>query len=463
MGIWICFLVISSFAGPKKLQCDGVWHPQASRLAHCEEIIEEDSTRQFQKMRSVLQWHAENGFPFATLLVQEFDSVKVWRLQRGDAWVKGDLLNRGKSKSPDSILARISLWKAGTPFSKEHIKLSLDRLARKGYFQVFEEHSRVFRKQGRNALHLGATIYDAPASSIQGIVLWTNEKSASWSGQIHAELRNLWGTARDFSLEMVEQNYYRELNLAWREPWLLDSPVGFEPSFQLRQQDSLWGERKLESAWTLDLDYWYFMALLLGIEQGWYLHEQDNMDRNSWWSGLRMRRDTRDRATMPRRGALWESIVRWYRHNKSGESQSSLRWEGNLQAVQPLTNNWILLGQGAGGLLLAKQAQWDPTQGFRLGGAQNLRGFREGQFLSQAWCLSSWEIHYRLLQGTALAAFVEASRQKPLNSPVWEEHMGYGLGIIQERRGWNLSFWFAQGDSFSPRDVLVHMRVRNAF
>ena len=177
------------------------------------------------------------------------------------------------------------------------------------------------------------------------------------------------------------------------------------------------------------------------------------------------RYDSRDYYLNPRTG--WEADL-WAelglkRYYKDGFKEQIPRAELDLRRYLPLGRSMAFALRGYGGGVLASRLAEDEY--FSLGGARDLRGYRNEQFLASRVALTSAEFRFLATRDSRLIAFVDGAYywRKDTGEVVDGFGLGYGVGFRARTRigMYGVDYALARGDK--PLDGKIHITMTQEF
>jgi hypothetical protein len=132
---------------------------------------------------------------------------------------------------------------------------------------------------------------------------------------------------------------------------------------------------------------------------------------------------------------------------------------------------WANAGRWVFHSLLVGACDWPlerrPDRGdlFELGGANTLRGYREREFLTDAYVYANLEIQFLLAPGSRAAVFaVPGLIDRPgIGEIRWRRVLGYGAGLESGSKDWTFGISYALNPGRAVGDGFVHLRVTNNF
>lgn len=325
------------------------------------------------------------------------------------------------------------------------------------------------------------TVQERNNSQLNG-VLGYNPKQGSrdgyFSGQLDLQFQNLLGTGRSF-LAFWEKTgpISQSLRLNYKEPWLLGWPVNGEVGFYQNVQDTSFVRR----SWFVGLQVHFLENISLGLRIGQENVIPDSIGRAIY--GLPESRanrlylevisDSRNHIWNPTQGLMYQTSVdfvsKTIRPLFSGEAtrkQDFRRMSLDLEFNRLLLKRQVVtIGLHGRQVKIGNQAV-SIDELYRIGGANDLRGYRDDQFLGSRVAWGSLEYRLILEQESRIALFLDAGyigRRDSNNNFQQLFRIGYGFGIRTNTELGIIGFDYGlgKGDSFSQGKI--HLRLMNTF
>ena len=416
-----------------------------------------------------------HGFPFATFTSDaKVDSLGrplvylTLTLISGDAFKLGGIRTLETRTRPD-VVRRLGLWKVGEPYSQDRLEQGLTRLRRTGYFESVDR-SGLFRDSTRNLLYPSFRLPDARANRVGGVLGYDSKapKENRLGGYLDVHLINLFGTARDFDFGFESRTQTeREARLAYVEPWLLHLSLGLRLELNYLQQDSSFWEWNRNAVFFQDLGFKSRVEMGLGLQDNYEAAVPSVSSRRqseAIQSSIRLIIDNRDRVPLTFSGYRTEIGFTGWRREEGDSSYFVVQsqWSGET---------WLPFSQKGGLKLTLRSATNLPLKGrfnrgelYTVGGSRSLRGYREREFLTNAYALGDAEFYTWLNRRSRLFAFISPGLVNRLEGDYyWRQVLGYGAGIELAKGDWSLAVSYALNPERSFGDGFLHMRVDNRF
>jgi outer membrane protein assembly factor BamA len=418
-------------------------------------------------------WLVDHGRPFAAVAVDfsartgpAIADVKL-DIRAGEGYAHGGFRAYGSRTSPET-LDRLSLLRFGEDFSETRLRLAVARLSRTGYYDAVLP-TGLYRDSLRNLIYPGLALSDLKGNRLSGILGYDSEKKGGdgLNGYLDIHLINLRGTARDLDFAFEnrpsgEGAGRKDAKLAYVEPWVLGSPLGARLDLAAAIEDSVYQELGGELTLFQDLDFRSRLSVSLGRQYNRDYLADTRSDAQI--AGIGFQYDARDRVPSTLRGARWSARVNAVRR-AAGDSSRFLAQSLDEIGLWANAGRWVFHG------LLVGAADWPlerrPDRGdlFELGGANTLRGFREREFLTDAYAYANLEIQFLLAPGSRAAVFAVPGLidRIGLGEIWWRRVLGYGAGLESGTKDWTFGISYALNPDRAVGDGFVHLRVTNNF
>lgn len=443
----------------------------------------------------ILQNLEIKGFPFAQITV---NSISVFKSEDSTSLFadvnltistnKKAIINKieivgNSSTSPDVILRELNI-RSGDIYLPENNKKIVAALNKLRFFEPVPQPEFYFNERQEGVLKI--TLKEANTNNFDGVIGYLppaqNEESGYLTGLVNINMRNLFGTGRNFSFKWQQLNRNsQELDLRYLEPWFLGLPLNISPRLYQRQQDTLYVDRILE----LTADYYtgsnFSISLTFAsqtiIPTLFAVPVFTVYNSSIITGGVGLKYDTRDDPISPVSGINFFS---WFSlSNKKINGPKEFITPGqvlqvNLRKIvfdfdyylELFNRNILAFG------VSVREVQGDLLEEsdlFRLGGNSTLRGYREEQFRGNRIAWSNLE--YRFLTSTRsyLFAFFDAGyfllngndEKKIAETSSFKTGYGFGMSFETGIGLLSVSYALAAGDGFS--DGKLHFGIINQF
>jgi outer membrane protein assembly factor BamA len=418
-------------------------------------------------------WLIDHGRPFAVVSVDFAARPGIpvadlaLRIDAGEGYLFGGFKASGTRTRPEA-LDRLSLLRFGEDYSETRVRLALGKLARTGYYDALAP-AALYRDSARNLLYPSLALSDLKGNRLSGILGYDSEKKGGdgLNGYLDIHLINLRGTARDLdftfdSKQTGQGTDSKDARLSYTEPWLFSTRVGARLDLSAAIEDSVYEELRSDLSLFQDLDFRSRASISLG--------RQFNRDfaagtrSEAQIAGLGFLYDARDRVP---------STLRGVRYSLKANAVRRDRVDSSYFLVQTVDEAglWANAGRWVFYALLSAGADWPldrhPDRGelFPLGGANTIRGFREREFLTDAYAYGNFELQFLLAPGSRASLFVVPAFVDRVGTGElwWRRVVGYGAGLESGAKDLTFGISYALNPDRAPGDGFVHLRVTNNF
>ncbi|MCC6477075.1 BamA/TamA family outer membrane protein [bacterium] len=424
----------------------------------------------------LLEWFQENGHPYAAIttdsLAIDYDGKRVapWmKIQSGPRVSLEFVEFGGNVISRASSLARETRLRLRTAYSESRVESARRRLQRLQYLKSVDAPSIVVNDEGKTGLFF--RVQESRLSRIDiaaGLTPDASGGNETITGLADLQFLNLFGAGRRGRLAWKRPaKSVQELSLAWREPWLLGSPLALDLSFSQRVEDTLYVTRshgaQIAAPLLPNLEVWGGIAreeFLVDSVRAVQLSVTENRT-TLYETGVRV--DTRDHRTNPRSGVRFET---WAAHGDRATGTPPLgsertnftqqRASAELEYASELLGNWLLNLSGRARIIESDEPAIPFADLIKLGGARSLRGYREEQFAGSRVGSASVELRYWLGSASRFAMFYDAGEvyrqtRNATGESVSEQILptSYGAGMrLETGIGiWGIDYGVASGTS----------------
>jgi outer membrane protein assembly factor BamA len=419
-------------------------------------------------------WLVDHGRPFAAVAVDfavrpgaAIVDLKV-TVAAGEGYRHGGFKGFGSRTTPEA-LDRLSLLRFGEEFSEARLRLAEARLSRTGYYEAVVP-TALYRDSVRNLIYPGLALADLKGNRLSGILGYDSEKKGGdgLNGYLDIHLINLRGTARDLDFDFDSRPAAegtagrKDAKLAYVEPWLLSTRVGARLDLSAAIEDSVYQELRGDLTLFQDLDFRSRLSVTLGRQFNRDFAAGTRSDAQI--AGLGFLYDARDRVPSTLKGARWSAKVNAVRRASADSSRFLAQSLADLGL-------WANAGRWVFHTFVSAGGDWPlerkPDRGdlFELGGANTIRGFREREFLTDAYAYANLEIQFLLAPGSRAAVFAVPGLIDRLGTGDlwWRRILGYGAGLESGAKDWTFGISYALNPDRPIANGFVHLSVTNNF
>jgi outer membrane protein assembly factor BamA len=442
-----------------------------------------------QDAENLLTFFENVGYPFAKVEVRRVDAdsaagtVDVYLLLSSGPFTNLQFLSfPGARQTKEDFLRRESRLRIGDVYAQKRLEVAHRRLARLDFIRQVGQPEIAINETGQTGVHL--PLEEAHATRLDlaaGYLPQSANQKALFTGLVNLEFLNLFGSGRRARIHWERPDRrVQAVELAYREPWVLNQPLALQFSFAQRIEDTLYVTRHFTARADVDVSagvrIWGAVqqeavltdsaaAAALGVPESQTVYVE---------TGIAL--DTRDHPTNPRGGAFFSTYAgtAWRHRDWAGTSvpSGSFRQQrGGIdsEVAHEIVRDWI-----ADLALHARFLETDEPQVllpdlYRVGGARTLRGYREEQFLGSRAGWASAELRYWLGPASRVFVFSDAGGiyRAQLVSGVEQSNTLFrasvGVGLRLET---GLGIWgvdYAVGQEDRPLNGKIHISLLSMF
>ncbi len=445
-----------------------------------------------QDLQDALSDFENWGYPFARVVLDSLHTRPAEGAQVLDVHLSfypgpqvrvDEVRVRGALTTRTEVIARAAGLRPGQVYSQRLMERVPLRLRRLGFIESVEPPMPFVSEHGRGGVLL--TVREGKASAIDGVLGYnpgTGGQKGYLTGLLDLSLGNLFGTARALQARWQKRDQKtQELRFAYREPWLLGTPLGAGVSFEQLVQDTTYVRRDLAVELSLPVAEWLGAKMQLGRSE--VLPDSlatalMGMPRSRTLSlAVGLDYDTRDEQMNPRSGVRYQTALFLERKRHQASSAQLLayglkqRLDNRRVVVDAefylqLFRYQVLALALHGRQVTSTQDHIALEDQFRFSGARTLRGYREYQFRGSkvAWV----NLEYRYLLGRRSRAFVFVDggyfwRQDQPHSANEGYRLGYGCGVRLETGLGIVGVDLGLGKGDSLLEAKLHVGLVNEF
>lgn len=446
------------------------------------------------EIKSIGHYYATIGYPLATIdiiktsLRQDDDDKYIdleLKIDRGNNISINSIRLKGNNVTDDKVILREIGLQSGEIFNQDKIDdipLSLNKL---GYFKNVKPVKIIGLHDGKTDLLI--EMEENTTTTFDGIIGYIppeqGQKSDEgyFTGLIHLNFRNLFGTGRKFEVNWRKlDKYSEEFRIFYEEPWVFNYPINVGVGLERVVRDTTYIERS------------YFLNSVLKIStnlKGFLKFSQKDvypdslasrrlrMTQNSISDGeIGIEYDTRDYFVNPRKGLRYIASFAYGSKKNTGPAylireDSLATREGinklqlSLSFYQSLWKNQVIAFKIHGAHIESDKDQLQLSDHIWFGGFGSLRGYREAQFHGTT---VSWiNLEYRFLVGRNSRVFLfndwgfyQYQDTLGIRNDILP---GFGIGIrFESPLGiMGVDYGLGRGDSFSTGKI--HFGIINSF
>jgi outer membrane protein assembly factor BamA len=386
-----------------------------------------------RNVTTLLDFYADNGFPFCSiqpesLTRRDLEVSYVLVINEGPEVLLSDVRFSGHVETRPHLLRRLLGLRLGVPYSETETRRRIARFAADPLLTVRDWQ---IRRTDRD-FWLDVSLQEQKANRVFGSAAWSAEYR-ELVGQFDLDLANLFGTRRAAKLNWQGSPGRQDFSFSYTEPWLLGTNVDARADVRHRLRDTSYAATNLGLNGRVGLS----QMLALDFETGWELIAAGAgmHSARTWWVGSGLSADNRDSRANPTRGA-WGSISTRFgaRTLDSTGRQNLVRGLLDAAGIVPFSDRLNLSLAGHLRTLFATDTVFDYDR-YELGGANSMRGYREGELRTALGAWLNTELRYLVGPTTRVYPFFDcAILQEPpiayqLSAIAYHLHAAYGAGL----------------------------------
>lgn len=295
------------------------------------------------------------------------------------------------------------------------------------------------------------------------------------TGLVNLQFKNLLGTGRRMAVRWYQERQGRhEVDLGYREPWLFGSQIAAGLEFHQRRQDSLYVRFRYAAEVRGDLNEEMSIGAHISRttttpHEGYGARVMSGSAQTL--TGLSFLYDTRDHPTTTRSGSFYATEYSTGRKtvggvgNSTGHPTQRVRFDIGFYLSPSRMQTGVIEAHWSE----VRSGSIDAADLSRLGGASDLRGYREGEFLGSRLAWGTIEYRFFLAELSYVGMFVDAgSIHRPdissiglAASDLFRAGTGMTLRVDTPVGLIGVSIAVGKGDGFG--DAKLHVRIQNEF
>lgn len=443
------------------------------------------SYKQAARLMQRLVQQAENqGYPFALVRLDSLqideNSIAASLFYDSGPYITFDSLRiEGDVRIKHRFLAAHLGILPGTPYSQQRIEEAIQHLEELPYVRLTDAPALSF--QNREA-RLLLRLRRQAANRIDGILGMQSKPTGGilLTGQLDLFLQNPFGGGKTIAINWQRLNEEsQQLDLAYRHPYLLNSPVtAILEGDLLKEQEQFLNrgarvalQARQRAGVLLSLEYQFKDTRLLDDARG-----ADLASFRVHKYGLRGEYKKLDNQLMPRQGfSLGAEVLAGPKHisRMADGSTDNLGTNLQLNAALDAQSYWPVAARtvvafGATAALLYDKNLFLPDL-YRLGGLQSIRGFREKSLFASKYAVLQTELRQQLGNSSYIFLFYDQGllqyRLPATNYQDWPLGAGAGLSLQAGTGQFSLVYALGhqQNQTISLRNSQVHFGYTSRF
>ena len=463
--------------------------------------------------QKILDYLESNGHPFAKIYLdslQILDNDKVsalLKVDEGPLYKIDSIRVFGNTKVSSNFLQHYLQISDGTIYNRQKLQLISKKMLELSYVEE-EKPSDISMLPTGSVLNL----YLKPKRNSQVNILFgllpnsdqlSNNKLLI-TGEGNLNLKNALGAGETIGLSFQKlQAKSQRLNLLYQHPYLFNSPVGLDFSFDMYRSDSIYLNVNLQfganyiisSTKSGKLYIQHFQTIANGISTAYVLQNHQlppEADVSSFNVGVDYTINTTDYNRNPRRGNefIISTTIGTKKVKKNNQileledpNDPSFNFEKLYDTLKQKAYQFRIRTTAAKYFPIGKQGTVKTAfnagifqspnifrnELFQIGGFKLLRGFdEESQYLSQ-YAIATIEYHYLISQNSYFYTLIDGGwgRNNSQNTDISHNYLSAGLGLAFETKIgiFNLAWAVGRRDDipFNLRQSKIHFGFINYF
>ena len=436
----------------------------------------------------ILNLYESRGYIFAAVSISSVEiyndgntpKIRVNILIRENEKIKIDeVVTTGNTTTRRNVIVREIFMGRNKTVSRDDLDEIRRRLENTGFFGKVE-NPKIIKYNNRTVLLIIVT--EGATNRIDGILGYVppsvNGESGYITGFADLSLKNLFGTGRSIETKFSKpQRLSQDLEIIYHEPWILGYPINTSFAFSQQIQDSIYVKRNFSFKAETMISTRLALSGILSAERiipsttsGIPFAIQDSRTISA---GAEIKYDTRNYIYNPSSGFLYKTGYligqkKIYNTDRFPELTPYFTVQ-KITAAFDFYSSFFRRQTLLSGIRAVeiRSPRYQPSDLFRLGGLNTVRGYREGQFLVSRTAWLNLETRLSLSRRSFIFLFFDSAYYlTPDYGNVNKSEgfiYGYGLGLrIESPLGLiGVSYGLGRGDNIT--DGKIHFGLVNDF
>lgn len=414
-------------------------------------------TEGIEQQSEILDYYLNQAYPFASIALSNLEIINgeingTCLLNPNQHVVWDTMLIKGESGIHPKFIQNHLGIKPGQAYSEKKFESIAELISKLDFISEIKASELEFF-DGKARVH--NYLRKQSANRFDGILgFQTNNKTdkLELTGDVNLLLVNSFhrGERIQFNWRKLEESS-QNLNLCFQYPYIFNSKLGVDFSFELLKQDSTYLNTNLRLGLNLkqsvnsDIKLFYQLksSNLLSSKQFAGLSVlPDYADSKSNLLGFQYQYENLNRRFNPQKG--WELKFEVAAGENKIEQNLNITeelykgielktntFEGllSLKNYIPVRSKWVYHWQVQGGWLERKN--YFENDLFRLGGMKSIRGFNEDAFRASKYAILKQEFRFVPDRNTSIYLFIDMAwyKQEVQDTNYSDKPMGYGFGL----------------------------------
>jgi outer membrane protein insertion porin family len=374
----------------------------------------------------------------------------------------------GNDGTRDYVVERESGIRPGSAYSERRLDRVRPRLERLGFFDRVSDPI-VHVDPGTGAAVVGVEVSERPASRVSGVLGYVPPADAlagEFTGLLDVELGNIAGTGRSATARWEKITSGRtRIAFSYREPWLLGAPIDIGLSGEQTVNDTVYTITEGDLLVTARAGDRTRVTWAIGVER-YVPGTPDDPTTTGYRTSLSGEHDGTDVPGNPTSGVILRGTLE-YRAKKEAEGEERHR-SGTVtaesEAFLAVRRQQVLAVRARASAVASTEDDVPFHEQLVLGGARDLRGYREEQFRGTRTGLASLEYRFLLRRRSRALAFVDLGYYyRGGSNSAKDTKLGYGIGLRAETRLGIISLDYGLGEGDRLLDGKLHVGLVREF
>jgi outer membrane protein assembly factor BamA len=251
------------------------------------------------------------------------------------------------------------------------------------------------------------------------------------------------------------------LSFAYTEPWFLGTDVTLSGGVRNRLRDSSYSATEFSLSGQAPIAD--RLKIRLGTGYDLVASLSDQPSSRTYWANSGVEFDTRDRPGNPAHGIYADLAIRaGSRQPDTLALQTVARSDLDVTGIVPLGRRFALALSGHGRNVYSP----DTIYGYDLievGGANSLRGFKEGQFTTARCGWFTCEPRYLTSRTSRIYPFFDVAVVQDPDRGSYDWHAAYGVGLGVVTAIGTVGLDYGVATNTSPLKGKVHFSIQTSF
>lgn len=410
-----------------------------------------------EKQSAILDYYSNHGYPFTTLSLTDLKIINgeiraTCLINPNKQIVWDSMLTKGDAIIHPKYLENHLDIKPGEVFSEEKFEAISQMIAKLEFLseikpselEFFDETAKVHNYLKKQS-----------ANRFDGIVGFQNNKETDrleLTGEVNLDLVNSFhrGEHIRFNWRKLEENS-QNLKIEFQYPYIFNSKLGTDFSFELLKQDSAYVNTKLRLGLNFQQTGNSVLRLFYQLKSSNLISSKhfvdftvlpEFADSKSNLLGFKYEYEKLDRKFNPIKGWYWAFDVAGGENklkkniNITEELYQDIDlktkiFEGslNIRSYIPLSLKFVYHWQVIAAWM--ERVNYFENDLYRLGGMKSIRGFNEDSFRASKYALTRQEFRFVPNRNTSIYLFYDMAwyEQEIQNKKISDHPMGYGFGF----------------------------------